>query len=60
MVEPKLGGPARLFAPLLGRRLRHHARRDIARLREKLGAGLTVIAGFLAPLADSAQALLAF
>jgi uncharacterized membrane protein len=58
VVEPSLGGPARFLAPVLGRRLRHHARRDIARLRERLSAGLGIAAGFLAPVADWADALL--
>ena len=58
VVEPKLGGPARLLAPLLARRLRHHARRDVARLRERLGAGLATVIGLLAPVGEWAEALL--
>jgi uncharacterized membrane protein len=58
VVEPTLGGPAKFLAPLLARRLRHHARRDIARLRARLSAGLAILAGFLAPVADWAETLL--
>ena len=60
VVEPTLGGPTRFLAPLLMRRLRHHARRDIARLRDRLNASLGVLAGVLAPVADWAEGLLAF
>jgi uncharacterized protein YndB with AHSA1/START domain len=58
VVEPVLAGPARLFAFVLAPRLRHHARRDIARLRERLSAGLAILVGVLAPVADWAEALL--
>ncbi len=58
VVAPTLGGPARFFAPLLARRLRHHAKRDVARLRARLNAGIGVIAGLFAPVADWADALL--
>jgi hypothetical protein len=58
VVKPSLAGPARFLAPLLARRLRRHARRDIARLRERLSAGIGIIAGFFAPVADWVEALL--
>jgi hypothetical protein len=46
-----------LLAPFLGLLLRRHARRDVARLRERLGSGLAIVAGFLAPITDWAEAL---